>query len=36
MFGRVIWVKLPEPIFENSEIAQVKREQFQHFQKSGG
>ena len=36
MFGRVIWDKLPEYIFENFEIARVKREQFQNFQKSRG
>ena len=28
MFGRAIWDKLPECIFENFEIAQVKRVQF--------
>ena len=36
MFGRVIWVKFPECIFENFEIARVKLEQFQNFQKSRG
>ena len=34
MFGRAIWDKLPEWIFENFEIARVKRGQFQNFQKS--
>ena len=36
MLGRAIWDKLPERISENFEIAQVKREQFQNFQKSRG
>ena len=36
MLGRAIWDKLPECIFENFEIAQVKREQFQIFQKRQG
>ena len=36
MFGRSIWDELPECIFENFEIAQVKREQFQNTQKSRG
>ena len=36
MFGRAIWDKLPECIFESSEIARVKQGQFQHFQKSRG
>ena len=36
MFGGVIWDKMPECIFENLEIAQVKRGQFQNFQKSRG
>ena len=36
MFGRVIWDKLPECIFENFEIARVKRGQFQNFQNLGG
>ena len=36
MLGRVIWDKLPECIFQNFEITQVKREQFQTFQKSRG
>ena len=31
MFGREIWEELPECIFENFEIARVKREQFQNF-----
>ena len=34
MFGMAIWDKLSEYIFENFEIAQVKRRQFQNFQKS--
>ena len=34
MFGREIWDQLPESIFENFEIARVKRGQFQIFQKS--
>ena len=32
----VIWDKLPKYIFQNFEIPQVKREQFQNFQKSRG
>ena len=36
MFGRTIWDKLPEYIFEHFEIVQVKRVQFQNFQKSRG
>ena len=36
MFGRAIWAKLPECIFENFEIARVKRGKFQNFQKSRG
>ena len=36
MSGRVIWDKLSECIFENFEIALVKRGQFQKFQKSRG
>ena len=36
MFGRAIWDKLNEYIFENFEIAPVKRGQFQNFQKSQG
>ena len=36
MFSRVVWDKLPECIFENFEIARVKRGQFQNFQKSRG
>ena len=35
-FGKAIWDKLPECIFENFEIARVKRGQFQNFQKSRG
>ena len=33
MFGRAIWDKLLECIFENFEITRVKRGQFQNFQK---
>ena len=33
MFGRTIWDKLSECIFENFEIAQEKRGQYQTFQK---
>ena len=36
MFGRAIWDKLHECIFENFEIAQVKRGQFRNYQKSRG
>ena len=36
MLGRVILDKLPKWIFENFEIARVKRGQFQYFQKSPG
>ena len=36
MFGKAIWDKLSECIFENFEIAQVKRGKFQNFQKSRG
>ena len=36
MLERAIWDKLPVCIFENFEIAQVKQEQFQIFQKSRG
>ena len=36
MLGRAIWDKLLHCIFENFEIAQVKRGQFQNFQKSRG
>ena len=36
MLGKAIWDKLREWIFENLEIAQVKRGQFQIFQKSRG
>ena len=32
MFGRVIWDKLPECIFENFEIARVKQGQFQNHE----
>ena len=34
MLGRAIWDKLPESIFENFEIAQVKQGKVQNFQKS--
>ena len=34
MFGRLIWDKLPECIFENFETARVKQGQFRNFQKS--
>ena len=34
VFWRAIWDKLRKCIFENYEIAQVKRGQFQNFQKS--
>ena len=34
MFGRAIWNKLPECVFENFEIAQEKRGYFLIFQKS--
>ena len=36
MFGKTIWDKLPECIFENFEINRVKRGEFQYFQKSTG
>ena len=36
MFGRGIWDKLPECIFENFEIARVKRGKFRNFQESRG
>ena len=36
MLGREICDKLPECIFENFEIARVKRGQFQNFQKLRG
>ena len=36
MFGRAIWDKLPKCIFENFEIARVKRGQFQKFWKLWG
>ena len=34
MFGRAISDKLPECLFENFDIAQGNREQYQSFQKS--
>ena len=34
MFGKAIWDKLPECIFENVKIAQVKRGQIQNFKES--
>ena len=34
MLGRAIWNELPECIWENLEIAQVKEEQIQNFQNS--
>ena len=34
MLGRAIWNELPECIWENFEIAQVKEEQIQNFQNS--
>ena len=36
MFGGAIWHKSPGCIFENVEIARVKRGQFQNIQKSRG
>ena len=36
MFGRAIWDKLPERIFENFEIARVKGGKYQTFQKLRG
>ena len=36
MFGRAIWDKLLEWIFENFELARVNRGQFQNFQNSRG
>ena len=36
MFGRAIWGKLLESIFESFEIARAKQEQFQNFQKPRG
>ena len=33
MLERAIWDKLPECFLKNFEITQVKREQFQNFQK---
>ena len=34
MFGKAVYDKLPERIFENFETARVKRGEFQNFQKS--
>ena len=36
MFGRAIWDKLIEYIFENFGIARVKQGQFQNLQKTRG
>ena len=36
MFEWVIWDELPKCIFENFEILEVKRRQFQNFEKSQG
>ena len=36
MFGRLIWNKLLEYIFENFEVAGVKLRQFQNFKKPRG
>ena len=36
MFGREIWEKLPEHIFENFGIVRVKQGQFENFEKSRG
>ena len=36
MFGKMIWGKLPECIYESFEIVRVERGQFQNFQKSRG
>ena len=36
MFGRSIWDKLPECIFESFQITRVKQAQFQNFQKWRG
>ena len=36
MFGRAIWDKLPECVFESFQIAQVKRGQLENFQKLQG
>ena len=36
MFGRVIWDKLPECIFESVEIERVKQGRFEDIQKSRG
>ena len=34
LFGRVIWDKLSECVFEKLEVARVKQGKFQSFQKS--
>ena len=36
MFGRMIWDKLPERIFEKNEIARVKRDNFKIFNNHKG
>ena len=36
MFGRAIWDKLSECVFENFEIARVRQGQFQNFQEPRG
>ena len=36
MFGKAIWNKSPDCVFEIFEIAHGKRGQFQNFQKSRG
>ena len=36
MFGRVIWDKLPECIFESVKIDRVKQGRFENIQKSRG
>ena len=36
MFGKAIWHKLPQCIFENFKIGRVKQGQFQNFQKLRG
>lgn len=36
MFGRAVWNKLPEAIFQNFEIAREKQGQFQSFKKPRG
>ena len=33
MFGKAIWYKLPEYVFENFETARLKQGQFKNFQK---